>query len=193
MCILRDDAARRKLKGRAERGYTLLELVVVVSIVAVMAAVALPSMRPAEDQRLDHAVAWIAESVRFARAEAMRTGNPVHLEVNETSGRLRVTVADLSGPSAAPGAELRDPISKQPYDFVVSDLPDMRGIDITAKSFDYPSGGRTETVVFDARGLPFTKSSDNFMRLTQGEIQIALGDRERNVYVAPLTGRVTLD
>jgi hypothetical protein len=160
--------------------------------VSVLAAVALPSMRPAEAERLDLAAAWIAEAVRFARAEAVRTGAPVYLEINRNTERLLVAGADLSGPTAMPGQTLRDPVTKQPLDLVLSDAAPTAGIDITDRPFDYPSGGRQDFVVFGAQGLPFHKASDSFQRMTLGEIVLARGGQERTVRLAATTGRVTI-
>lgn len=189
---LRVDAAPCAVEVLADRGYTLLELVVVVGIISVLAAVALPSMRPADGERLDQAAAWIADTVRFARAEAMRTGVPVYLEIDRNTERLLVAAADLSGPTAIPGQTLRDPMTKQPLDLILSDATPTAGVDITAEPFDYPSGGAQASVVFDAQGLPFRKSADSVQRMILGEISLARGGQERTVRVAATTGRVTI-
>ncbi|MDH3420874.1 MAG: GspH/FimT family pseudopilin [Gammaproteobacteria bacterium] len=187
-----DEAAWRDSCRRSSRGYTLLELVVATSILAVLAAIALPSLSAGESERLDLAAGWIAETARFARAEALRTGNPVYLEIDRDTERLRVAVADLSGSTAAPGTILRDPITKQQLDVILSDMAATASIDVTDEPFDYPSGGRQPVVVFDAQGLPFIKSSDAFQLLESGNITLERGGQQRIVRVSPLTGRVTI-
>ncbi len=189
----RDDAARRGLNGRAARGYTLLELVIVTSILAVLAAVAVPSLNPSRTESLDLAAQTVADALRFAQAEAMRTGDVHLVEINRDSESVRVALADISGPDAVPVADLVHPITKQPYNFVLSDQPGLGGIELGARPFDYGSGANIEFVLFDARGLPFWKSSDSLQLLELGEIELEIAEVERSVFVAPLTGRVTFE
>ena len=180
-------------------GYTLLELMVVASILAVLAAIALPSLDTSRSESLDLAAQTVADALRFAQAEAARTGTAHFVEINRDSEALRIAVADLSGPDAAPGADVMHPITKQPYSFVLPDQPGLGGIDVADHPFDYPSGGKLNTVLFDARGVPFWKASNSFQHLTAGEIDIGLGEplspsrRQIKVRVAPVTGRVTID
>lgn len=188
-----DHAASASAVGtHAARGYTLLEVVIVTSILAVLAAVALPGMRVGDTERLDLAAAWIAETVRFAHAEALRTRTPVYLEINRDTERLLVAVADLSGSTVAPGQTLRDPITKQPLDLILSTAPATAGLDITNRPFDYPSGGAQNVVVFDAQGLPFRKSAGASQRMTLGQITLTRRGQQRTVQVAATTGRVTI-
>jgi prepilin-type N-terminal cleavage/methylation domain-containing protein len=176
----------------AGRGYTLVELVVVVGLLAVFATVALPSLRPTEDERLDLAASWIAETVRFARAEALRTAGPIYLEINRDTERLLVAQANLSGATVAPGTTLVDPIGKQPLDLILSTAPPTAGIDITTVPFTYPSGGAQASVVFDAQGLPMRKAGGTSQLMTAGDITLARSGRQRIVHVDRLTGRVTI-
>ena len=60
-----------------QRGFTLVELMTVISIVAILAAVAAPSFRQLiATQRIRSAASALVESLWFARAEALkRNGN----------------------------------------------------------------------------------------------------------------------
>ena len=174
----------------AHRGYTLLELVIVVGLVGLLAAAALPQMQPADDERLGAAAAWTAEMLRFARAEAVRTSSPVYVEIDRATGRLLVARANLSGTTAVAGATLREPTTKQPLDVVLSSAPPTAGTKIVEWPFAYASGGRQASVVFDAQGVPFRKLNGTFEALRLGEIRLARGGRERTVLVERVTGLV---
>ena len=62
------------------QGFTLLELMVTVAIMAIMAAIAFPSMRAfVSNSRLVNRSEQIANAFRFARTEAVRMNTPVLL------------------------------------------------------------------------------------------------------------------
>ena len=173
-------------------GYTLLELVVVVSIVAVLAVVALPGTRPSSNEKLELAASRVAEAIRFARTEAIRTGNPVYVEINRNTDRLLVAQANLSGATVAAGATLRDPVDKKPLDIIFRTAAVTAGVDFTNDPFDYAVGGRQPSVVFDARGLPFRKAGGNYQMMMAGDVVLTSAGRQRTVHVDRTTGRVTI-
>ena len=63
----------RARKVLAQDGHTLLEMIIVVALLAVIAAIAMPSATPAHHQKLDLAASEVADAFRFAREESRRT------------------------------------------------------------------------------------------------------------------------
>ncbi len=177
---------------RLQHGFTLFELVIVAVLVVVFTAAALPGLRPSQHAKLDLATAQVAGAMRFARDEAIRTGDPVYVELDWNTDRLLIAEADLSGATVVAGATLRHPIDMRRLDIIVSSAATTSGVEITNDPFDYPLGGRQSSVLFDGQGLPFRKASGSYQLMTLGEIDLALGDVRRTVSVAPITGRVTV-
>ena len=61
--------------GAAEQGFTLLELLVVLTVVALLAGVALPQVRTLLRPDIDRTTREVALAIRDQRSLAMRSGN----------------------------------------------------------------------------------------------------------------------
>jgi type IV fimbrial biogenesis protein FimT len=71
------------MKPTAERGVTLLELIVCMAILAVLGTLALPSMHDRlSRERLSNAAEALAGDLSDARFEAARRGAPLHIELS---------------------------------------------------------------------------------------------------------------
>lgn len=79
--------ARRRARA-LERGFTLIELMVVVVLVAILAMLATPLMRTSRDDRVAFDVARRIEQL-WTRAQARAGGHGAHLFVAEPSGASR--------------------------------------------------------------------------------------------------------
>ena len=84
-------------KKAANRGFTLIEILVVVSIMAVLLALGVPSMREAiERNTVSGHINTFIGGLRYARSEAIRAGVPVVM--------CQSTNADSSAPTCAAAA-----------------------------------------------------------------------------------------
>lgn len=71
---------RSSLKFRSQAGFTLVEMVVVLVIVAILAAVAMPSLSSAlANQRLRAAATDLVSALLLARSEAIKRGAQVQV------------------------------------------------------------------------------------------------------------------
>ena len=73
--------------GSRQKGFTLIELMVTIAIMAIMAAIAIPNFAEWVAKRRVASVAEkVASQIRFARAEAARLNKPVYLCPVEIKG-----------------------------------------------------------------------------------------------------------
>lgn len=173
---------------RAHRctGLTLAELLVVCAVLAVVAAVALPSAQPVAEFRADTAAAEVARALRYARAEAMRTGAYRMVSCDTAQNRLQVSVSDANGTVAS---ALSDPLSKQAYIVVTGQAPAGSNLSMNACSFVFADKSSASTVIFGANGNPFTAAKSS-SPLSLGTVQLAAGKVTRTVAIDAI-GRVT--
>ena len=187
--------------GKRQTGTTLAEMVVVVAIVAVAAAIAIPRADPNTAFAADAAAAEIASAIRFAQREAVRTGIYQLVSVNSTTQMLKVYRKNDKGDDVL----ATHPVDKRAYEISFANNAMPRAT-IVSSVFIYQAGASTNFTAFGPDGNPVNPKSDKLLGQPagtllgakdapplkeEGKVTIRYGDAERMVRVAPVTGRVT--
>ncbi|WP_036168234.1 Tfp pilus assembly protein FimT/FimU [Massilia sp. 9096] len=132
-------------------GFTLAEMLVTCAVLAVAAAVALPTSQPAVEVRAGAAASEVARALRFAREDAMRTGVTRMVKCDMANNTLTVYVPDTSGNVAT---ALNDPLTKMNYALALGQP--RAGVSATLRtcSFQFSDNTQAAAVAFDPSGNP---------------------------------------
>ena len=149
-------------------GFTLLEVIVLVVVLGIVAAVVVPYMASAGDLEVISAARLVATDLQYAQNVAITTQVPVTVAYN-TSGEAYV-LSNTSGP-------LIHPITKASHTVDFASQPGFSRSDIVSANF-----GGNAAVTFDALGTP-----DH-----AGAVTLQAGPHVYRVEVAGITGRVTV-
>ena len=179
------------MTARRQVGYTLVELLITVTIVAVVAAIAVPASAPGEDKELQLVAAEFAAAMRFARSESIRTGEPHGFQFLTSQYRIRVFRADTS---VSPWTWIWDvyhPVDKQLYDYTVP--ADLTGSTPPAVHDPLYRGSCDEpgAVYFDANGTPWCLEPETVL-LESYRLDFSAGTAQAAVQLDGITGRVTV-
>lgn len=105
----REDRQAAAASARARRGFTLVELLLVLGLLATLAALAVPSFQAMlEARRLEAGGEQLRTFLRQARREAIESGVHYRVDVQPGAGRLRVCPAAdpiVGGESGSDAAE----------------------------------------------------------------------------------------
>ena len=136
-------------------GFTLAEILVVVAIAAIIAAVALPMLSSQDWEKLNVAAKETGNALRFAVAQARLTGSYILVDAKTSAGRLKVVNSNASG--ADLGA-VNDPLTKRALD-----------IDTAGSAF---SGLVTMTARFMQGGTAYTQLLIGPACCAAGQLQV---------------------
>ena len=184
------------IKHKTQAGFSLLEISIVVLILGIMALVVIPASSPTGQQKLDLAAEQIAQALRFAHSEALRTGEHHGVTISQVTQTITVKKWDMTTDPVSTELIPYHPVDKQSFVFDADTMSLAPGVSITNSSdiFNYVTIGRRRSLIFDPQGVPVwvLGSDDSVYRLLDGIVQLSNGQYQRNVAVAPLTGRVTV-
>ena len=174
-----------------QNGHTLVEMIVVVTILAVIAAVAAPSSRPAEHHQLSLATSVVADAMRFAREESRHTGVFHGVSTDLSANTVRVFRVEVSGDDSLMFFDIVQPISKQLYTIKIGAPPYNL---VSLNSISGPSAADCDSVgsfVFDSNGVVrCVEPLEN--RISGASIELALGELRQTISIDEYTGRVSI-
>jgi type II secretion system protein H len=116
------------MKRIAASGFTLVEMLVVVTILGIVAKVALPMLSSNDPQKLSVAAEETANTLRFALSEAKRTGGYVLIDGKTTAGHIKLY---YSTSSANLTTAITDPLTTRTTDLNVANSTYSQGVTLT--------------------------------------------------------------
>lgn len=169
---------RRLHRLHGEHGWTLMETMVVTSIIAILSAIAIPQWNAVSTQmRTSAAATELLGDVQFARVMSQRTGVPYYINLTGGSGvNYAVQRAQNVGAQIDPGND--QPVRKVNLGTKMPEVVfSQSGVDVDCFGGSVSSATPSDRLVFNARGLP-NGARSYFISSQDGE----------NVYAVTVTG-----
>lgn len=170
------------------RGFSLIELVIVLTILSVTAIVAMPSVAPNQSVDLDVATTQISEAMRFARDESIRTGVRHGVELDPSALTLKVFRA-AAGTTRT--FDVQHPLTRRTYEVALVRSARARDLVVTPAATWSGSCSAADDIGFDTWGLPRCANDWN-ARLTTFTVTLNLRGEQSAVGVQSATGRVAV-
>lgn len=180
-------------------GFTLLEMLIVIVILAIGTAVVMPGMSASNQAQVDLVTEKVVTALRFTRSEAIRTGIAHGIildhDGSNTQGKdIVVYQLDTSSSPVSIGHVVNQPVTRQPYDIALVERPGRRSIGIqnSTAAFLFDQVGSSQHLHFSPDGRPVNYSGGDAHRLISGIIQVGDSSGSRTVTLSPVNGQVSV-
>ena len=172
-------------KTRVSRGYTLVELLIVIAILGISAAMVIPSMGSVGVLRIQAAVRSVVADITFAQMDALAYQEQRAVVFDEDANMY--TLTNVFGGTIDPDADaLFEPKGPAQRYRVMLDEERFGGSVLGNISFN---GG--SAIIFDEMGAPIAAPSSTALS-DGGSVEIQGPDSRFRVDIAAFTGRVTV-
>jgi prepilin-type N-terminal cleavage/methylation domain-containing protein len=165
----------------ADRAYTLLEIVIVIAILAIVSAIAIPQFGPRDDLKTASAAREIIADLLYAQSQAITTGK-THYVAFDPDGGYRVM------DSVVPPHVLLHPASRTPYEIRFASGP-LSGV--VAERIDFDGA---VILAFDSTGAPgaYSAGTATLSPLMRGAIVLTSGQSTLTLTIEPFTGAINI-
>ena len=168
--------------SRAQRsGFTMIEILIVVVIIAIAAMMAIPMMTSAGSMQIRSAANMIAADLEYAKSMAISRQKIYAVVFNESTESYQIE--DPSG--------IIDHPVKKGFKYLINFSNDSRldKVDIADVDFDPDS---SHTITFDYLGSPYSGSGTS-NPLNSGVISLQAGGATAIITVEPVTGFISIE
>ena len=164
------------LRGRI-RGFTLVELLIVIAIISIAALTAIPMMSSAASMQIRSAANMLTADLEYAKSMAISRAQNFSVVFDASADSYRIEDKDHN--------VLPHPVKKG-FNYVIDFQNDgrLKKVDIVSVDFD-----STSEVKFDYLGSPYN-GNDN--PLNNGVINLQAGSTASTITVEPVTGYVSI-
>ena len=166
------------------RGYTLVEVLVTVTILGIMGVLIIPSLSQTGVLRTHGAVRTVIADLTYAQSDALayQEGRAILFDPDDNT----YTLLAVTGPTIDPATDALFDFKGPNQRYVVS-LDDRRFGGTTMENVDFNGGA---LLIFDELGGPVAAPSSSDLS-TGGSLEIVGGDGSRfQIDVAAFTGRI---
>jgi prepilin-type N-terminal cleavage/methylation domain-containing protein len=165
------------------QGFTLIELVVTTTILAILAVSAVPMFVHSTQQKLRRAAHELAMNIKLARDLAVSTHRKTWVSFDVANSWYQLYIESPTTPGRANRIDLANPVTGASPFRVSLNQGDAAGVVISSASF----GGRQE-VEFDLFGKPY--DGMDVALAADGAAILAAGSTARTVTVVDDSGMV---
>jgi prepilin-type N-terminal cleavage/methylation domain-containing protein len=175
---------RQLSQGHCQRGFTLIELIVVVVILGIAAFLTVPMVSNAADMQVRAAANRIAADLDYAKGMAITHQRDYSVVFNPAGESYDIRVEP-----AASGDVIEHPVN--PGNFVVDFSTDRNFSRVNLVDADFDSH-ISNAITFDYLGSPYS-GKDTTSPLNSGQITLQADNFTITVDIEPVTGYVTIN
>jgi len=183
------------MNARRCAAYTLTELIFVVAILAIAAAVAIPTAQPVAEFRADAAAGEVVNALRFARENALHSGEQRLFDCDAPANAIAVyALVTARTTTTASNMPVEHPFNRAPYQLTLNAAPAGNNMALVRCTFTFEDNSTATAVAFDAAGKLLRGAGSSPARervLRTGQVVLGAGNVERTITV-DTTGRITV-
>lgn len=178
--------------GFAGKGFSYIEMLIVVVIVGVVASVAIPTLSSSDSKKLNIVTHEVAHAIRFARSEAMRLGSPIGYDLQSSQQQVRIFSADTSSNPWTLLFDVYHPTSKKLYDIRLQSFVEA-AVDTAVMTATFNGTCKTpNSIYFDRHGSSWCADPETVPVQTV-QVTLTKAALTRTVKLNGMTGRVVVE